>query len=137
MLKPLRKIMAQFILADSRTILLQRPSLEKTPTGGYRKAAWEIQPAQEFRLVPYKRKLTDLVRVMANGEIPTEQYTLIGFWNCNLQRLDEFELDGNYYRVQEIEPHTDATEFTDRKVAQLIMIGKEGVSWIDPELPDG
>lgn len=131
MIEPLRKVMAEFIKADGREILLQRPSFEKTPTGGFKKAAWEVQSAQIMRLVPYKRRLTDLVRSMASGEIPHLAYVLVGLWDCNLQRMDEFELDGSYYRVQELEPHT-TTVYTDRKVAQLVLLQPEGVDWIDP-----
>lgn len=130
MLGPLRKVMAEFIRADAKSIILQRPTLEKTPLGGYRKVAWEIRPEQFFRLVPYKRRLTDLIRVMANGDLPVIQYVLVCPYNADVKRLDEFELDGSYYQVEGLEPHTAVEQFTDRKVAQLVVLGPDGVEWV-------
>lgn len=127
---PLRKVMAAFIRADSRSIVLRRPSHEKTDTGGFRKSGFVPLPAQDFRLVPYKRRLTDMVRNMQNGEIPNLLYVLVGFHNADVQRNDEFELDGAYYRVQGLEPHTAVEEYTDRKVAQLMVLDKAGVTWL-------
>lgn len=132
MIPALRRVMAEFIAADSRSIELQRPKLEKTPTGGFKKAAWEILPAQNFRLVPYKRRLTDLVKNMANGEIPHIAYVMVCPWDSDIKRLDEFDMDGAYYRVQGLEPHTAVQEYTDRKVAQVVVLDKEGVEWITP-----
>jgi len=132
MIPHLRRVMEEFIKSDSRQIMLQRPTLEKTPAGGFKKAAWNVLPEQTFRLIPYKRRLTDLVRAMASGEIPHIQYVLVGLWNADVQRMDEFELDGAYYRVQGLEPHTAAEEYTDRKVAQLVVLDKAGVDWVQP-----
>ncbi|MGX9924109.1 hypothetical protein ACWIG4_30145 [Streptomyces sp. NPDC002248] len=125
--------MREFILSDSRQIRLQRPVFEKTPTGGYKKSAWEVLPEQTFRLVPYKRRLTDLVTSVADGEIPTLLYVLVGFWDADMKRMDEFELDGSYYRIQSLEPHTAVEEYTDRKVAQLTSLQPEGVEWVVPD----
>lgn len=122
--------MAAFIAADSRSIPLMRPSFERTPTGGFKKSAWTVQAAQDFRLVPYKRRLTDLVSNMAAGELPHLMYVLVGTYNCNIERMDEFELDGAFYRVQGIEPHTGVEAYTDRKVAQLVVLDKDGVEWV-------
>lgn len=132
MIKPLRKVMAEFIKADSREIMLHRPTLEATPTGGFKKASWEVLPAQTFRLVPYKRRLTDLVKTVAPGEIPYLLYVLVGFYDADIKRMDEFELDGAYYRVQGLEPHTAVELYTDRKVAQMVLLNAEGVEWVTP-----
>lgn len=132
MIGPLRKIMAEFIAADSRSIQLRRPTLEKTPTGGFKKGNWSTLAAQDFRLVPYKRRLTDLVSLKADGEIPHLMYVLVGKWDCDVQRMDEFVLDGAYYRVQAKEPHTAVQQYTDRKVAQLVVLDKDGVEWVTP-----
>lgn len=125
----LRPVMAEFIKADGRSIVLRRPTFNKTASGGYLKTDFASLPAQTFRLVPYRRRLTDLVTPQADGEIPTMPYTLVGFWNCDLQRMDEFTLDGVYYRVTGIEPHTNDRAHTDRVVAQLIALNADGVTW--------
>lgn len=135
MIPELRKILREFILADERRIILQRPTFAETATGGYVKGNFVAQPEQSFRMVPYKRRLTDLVKMKDEGEIPNIPYILVGFWNCNLQRMDEFFLEGAYYRVQALEPHTgdgqnlDARAHTDRVVAQLVGLDRENVTW--------
>lgn len=135
MLGPLRRVMTEFIRADSRQIMLMRPNIERTSSGGIKKASWTMLEEQTFRLVPYKRRLTDLVKIVADGEIPNIQYALTGFWNADIQRWDEFTLDGAYYRVQGLEPHTAVEEITDRKVAQLLVLDKAGVEWDDEAQP--
>lgn len=125
----LRKVMAAFIEADGRSITLQRPEFTKTDTGGYAKSNFTPQPPQTFRLVPYRRRLTDLTTPKADGEVPTLPYVLVGYYNSNIQRMDEFTLDNVYYRVQGIEPHTNDRVHTDRVVAQLIALDVGGVTW--------
>lgn len=129
MIGPLRKVMAEFIRADKRDIALRRPLFEKTDTGGYLKTNWSILPEQEFRLVPYKRRLSDLIKVVDAGDIPHINYVLVGFYNCDIQVADEFELDGAYYQVEGIEPHTANPDYTDRVVAQLMVLDSERVAW--------
>lgn len=127
---PLRKVMAAFIKADGRSITLQRPSFSHTSTGGYVKGGFQALPPQVFRLVMYRRRLTDLTTPKSDGEVPTLPYVLVGVYNSNIQRMDEFTLDGAYYRVQGIEPHTNDRVHTDRVVAQLIALDQAGVTWV-------
>lgn len=130
MAKALRQVMAAFIKADGRAIVLNRPSFSTTTTGGYVKGAYTALPAQTFRLVPYRRRLTDLVTPQAGGEIPTIPYVLVGVYNSNIQRMDEFTLDNVFYRVEGLEPHTNDRVHTDRVVAQLIALDASGVTWV-------
>lgn len=126
----LRKVMAAFIAADGRQITLNRPQFSTTGTGGYVKGGYTpINPPQLFRLVPYRRRLTDLTTPKADGEIPTIPYVLVGLYNSNIQRMDEFTLDGVFYRVQGLEPHTNDRVHTDRVVAQLVALDQAGVTW--------
>lgn len=127
---PLRKVMAAFIKADGRSITLQRPSFSHTGSGGYVKGSFQALPPQVFRLVMYRRRLTDLTTPKADGEVPTLPYVLVGVYNSNIQRMDEFTLDNAYYRVQGIEPHTNDRVHTDRVVAQLIALDQAGVTWV-------
>lgn len=128
MTQALRKVMAEFIRADGRSITLMRPTFAKTPTGGYIKDSFQALDPQVFRLVPYKRRLTDLTTTKADGEVPTLPYVLVGAFNSDVERMDEFVLDGVYYRIRGLEPHT-TTPYTDRKVAQLVALDQEGVTW--------
>lgn len=129
MVTQLRKVMAAFIAADAYSIVLQRPTFSHTATGGYVKGPYTSVPAQRFRLVPYRRRLTDLTTPTADGEVPTIPYVLVGVYNSNIQRMDEFSLNGTFYRVQGMEPHTNDRVHTDRVVAQLIALDAEEVTW--------
>lgn len=129
MTSALRKVMAEFIRVDGRSITIHRPEFSRTATGGYAKGNYTQLPPQIFRLVMYKRRLTDLTTSKAEGEIPVLPYVLVGYYNSNIQRMDEFSLDGVFYRVQGIEPHTAVETYTDRKVSQLIALDGEKVSW--------
>ena len=121
--------MAAFIEADGRDVVLHRPEFTETATGGYVKGEYSDIPSQRFRLVPYRRRLTDLTTPQADGEVPTLPYVLVGNYNCNLQRMDEFTLDGVFYRVQGLEPKTNDRLHTDRVVAQLIALDEGAVTW--------
>lgn len=129
MTQALRRVMYRFIQADGRSIPLQRPTFSHTATGGYVRGNYSSLPPQLFRLVPYKRRLTDLTTPTADGEVPTLPYVLVGLYNSNIQPMDEFTLDGVFYRVQGIEPHTNDREHTDRVVAQVIALDKGEVTW--------
>jgi len=129
MTQALRKVMGAFIKADGRSIVLMRPTFSTTPTGGYVKGDYSTLDAQIFRLVPYKRRLTDLTTSKADGEIPLLPYVLVGAFDSDVERMDEFTLDGVFYRVQGIEPHTNDRVRTDRVVAQLIALDERGVTW--------
>lgn len=126
----LRVVMREFIMADGHLITLQRPTFHTSATGGTTRGVFfPVTPAQWFRLVPYRRRLTDLTTPQADGQIPTIPYTLVGLYNSNIQPWDEFTLNGAYYRVQGIEPGTNIRTTTDRVVVQLIALDKDGVTW--------
>lgn len=125
----LRKVMKAFIDADGYPIVLNRPNMHRTGTGGYVKNGFTALPPQTFRLVMYRRRLTDLTTPTADGEVPTIPYVLVGYHDANIQRYDEFHLNGAYYRVQGLEPHTADRNHNDRIVAQLITLDQEGVTW--------
>lgn len=125
----LRKVMGEFIRADGRLITLRRPTFSKTATGGYVKGDWVTLTPQTFRLVMYRRRLTDLTTPKSDGEVPTLPYVLVGAFDSDVERMDEFSLDGVYYRIQGLEPHTNDRVHTDRVVAQLIALDEDKVTW--------
>jgi hypothetical protein len=53
--------------------------------------------AQKLRLLPQEDGATE--RTTAEGESATPQFMLMGPWNANMQRFDEFTLDGVRYQV--------------------------------------
>lgn len=119
-LRILRKNLEAFIKADARSITLYRKVKVDSGAGSWvwSDSAEMINP-QTFRLVPQKRRLSDLIENTQDGPIPSIQYVLVGYWDANVSRGDEFSINGTHYRVVAIEPHTNERAFTDRVVAQL------------------
>lgn len=103
----LRRNMAAFIAADPLMISLIRTPLVETAAAGYVKGSPVTLAPQQFRLGTFKRRLTPYTAITANGQIPVMSYILIGRYTADIQRDDEFYLNGDHYTVISIEPKTD------------------------------
>lgn len=119
----LRKNMDAFIRADPLDIVLVRTEKKRTVSGGYVQVAPTPLPPQQFRLVPFKRRLSNFVARTDDGEIPGEDWVLVGRINVDIQRDDTFTYNGDEYRIISIEPKTDDRSKTDRVVAEVQMLG--------------
>jgi hypothetical protein len=53
------------------------------------------------------------------GSIPYQGWTMIGYWDADVQTDDEFELNGDHYKVKRITPDTGEREFADRVTVLL------------------
>lgn len=116
----LRKNLDAFIRADPVTITLIRSQKLKSAAGGYTKGLPQDITPQQFRLVTFQRRLYSFTNTgQVSGYVPVLKYVLIGRYNCDIQRDDEFYLNGNHYKVSSIEPKTADSATTDRVVAEL------------------
>lgn len=115
-----RKNLDAFIRADPIKVALSRQTKVESDAGGFIKGPAQTLELQEFRLVPFKRRLYDYTMNSSSGRIPMEQFALVGRFNVDIERDDEFTIGKNRYRVKSIEPQTneDRTK-TDRVVAML------------------
>lgn len=111
--------MKVFIQADYRDIIIERPVKTKTNAGSWIEGNPEEIGPQRFRLIPAKRRHSDPEIDSQDGNIPAQDWTMIGYWNADIQRDDEFTLNGDRYKVTAITPDTAEREFTDRVTAQL------------------
>lgn len=109
-----RQTMTVYIAADPVTVVFTRYPRIDDGAGGWRKGVAEQVAPQVMRLVPYKRRLSALTDMVTPGEIPNVQYSLIGQYNADVQRYDEFELGGEWMKVIGVEPKGDASVMTDR-----------------------
>ncbi len=114
----LRRNIDVFIKADPALIELKRSTKVETPAGGWTET-FSILPPQEFRLVPFKRRLTAQEVNTQDGPIPRLSYTLVGRYNVDVEKGDIFDLNDDRWRVVGVEPNTDRRERTDRVVAEL------------------
>ena len=92
-----RRITAEFIAADAQSIVLLRSPRTPDGAGGFEVGAPVSQPAQTFRLLPQEDGAT--ARTTADGESATPEYMLMGEWNCNMQRYDEFVIGSRRYQI--------------------------------------
>lgn len=114
----LRRNINAFIKADPVELSLNRIQKVDTPAGGWTEESYDIPP-QEFRLVPFKRRLTNQEANTQDGPIPHLSYSIVGRYNVDIEKGDFFDLNGDRWRVVGVEPNTDRRDRTDRVVAQL------------------
>lgn len=122
----LRFNMKVFIAADYRDITIERPTKTATNAGSWVEGNPELIAPQRFRLIPAKRRHSNPEVDSQDGDIPVQDWTMIGYWDSNIQRDDEFELNGDRYKVVAITPDTGEREFTDRVTAQVEIRSKAG-----------
>lgn len=96
-LKVQTRLSAAFIDADARTVVLQRRTRTSDGAGGTSVGEPVAQFPQRMRLLPQEDGAT--ARANADGESATPEYMLMGLPDCNMQRFDEFTLDGIRYQV--------------------------------------
>ena len=96
-LKAQRRISRAFIDADGRDVILLRSPRLDDGAGGFSLGPSVPQGPQRLRLLPQEDGATE--RTTAEGETATPQYMLMGPWDANMQRWDEFELDGIRYQI--------------------------------------
>lgn len=96
-LKVQQRITKAFIAADARSVTLLRSVRTSDGAGGYATSDPEEVPPQVLRLLPQEDGAT--ARTTADGEAATPQYVLTGQTGADIQRFDEFVLDGRRYQV--------------------------------------
>lgn len=92
-----RRLTLGFLAADSREITIQRRPRTSDGAGGTVAGDPVSLPPQDFRLLPSEDGAT--ARTTAEGETATPEYMLLGRWDADLQRFDEFEIDGRRFQV--------------------------------------
>ncbi len=120
-LKALRRNLREFIRADPVQIVLTRTPKTATTNGSYVDGTPTDLPAQTFRLVPFKRRLTDQEANTQDGDIPLIPYVLVGHWDADVERDDAFTYQGRNCVVVGIEPKSGDTTSNDRLVVEFEM----------------
>lgn len=93
-----RKLTDSFIRADEQQIQLIRKTKVPNGAGGYRETMVPLAP-QGFRLIPLQDSTGESGRTTADGKQVTPAYMLQGRYNCDMQRYDQFVIDGKRYEV--------------------------------------
>ena len=120
----LRRNLAEFISVDPVNISLVRtPQVFNPSTGSWTKGSPVTLNPQQFRLVPFKRRLSDTTQNTQDGALNVADYTIVGRYNVDVEKGDEFAHNGLNYRVIDLEPKSDDRSQTDRVVAALEIRG--------------
>lgn len=109
-----RSNLSTYIAADPVTLIFTRYPRVEDGAGGWRKGSPTQTAPQQMRLIPYKRRLSSLTDMVTPGEIPNAQYSLIAAYNADVQRYDEFELNGEWMKVIGVEPKSHIPDMSDR-----------------------
>lgn len=95
-----RQLTAAFIKADYLVVVLNRAVWTSDGAGGEVKGPPTPLPPQRMRLIPLGSAGDGVQeRVTANGEAVTPSYKLLGLYDCDMDRWDEFVVDGRRYEV--------------------------------------
>lgn len=119
-----RRLTKELIKAETAEISLVRPTLTKTAGGGLKKDFDTNLPVQRFRLVPFKKRLTQMTRDTPDGNIINLAYVLIGEHDADVKPGDYFEWEGGMYDVISIEPNVSY-----RVAANITYRGKKAEQW--------
>ena len=91
-----------FIEADKKTVVLLRSTRTPNGQGGFTISAPASRPAQTMRLIPTSGNRS-IERATIEGRSVTPDFILLGEWNCDMQRFDEFVDQGMRYQVVWVE----------------------------------
>lgn len=109
-----RNNLKAYISADPVIVSFRRYPKVDDGAGGWKKGPVQNIAPQTMRLVPYKRRLSSLTDHTSDGDIPNVQYSLVATIDADVQRWDEFTLNGAEYKVMGIEPKTQIRDIADR-----------------------
>lgn len=109
-----RNNLRAYINADPVIVSFRRYPKVDDGAGGWKKGPVQNIAPQTMRLVPYKRRLSSLTDHTSDGDIPNVQYSLVATIDADVQRWDEFTLNGAEYKVMGIEPKTQIRDIADR-----------------------
>lgn len=110
-----RRNLKTYIAADPVTVVFTRFPQVSDGAGGWRKGQPTQVAPQMMRLVPYKRRLSSLTDMVTAGDIPHAQYSLVAEYDADVQRYDEFELNGEWMKVIGVEPKSSIPDMSDRQ----------------------
>lgn len=119
-LKMMRRSLSAFIRAEEVPIVFTRTVKTETTNGSWTEndAPLSLDP-QMFRVVPFKRRLVHQEADTQDGAIPVISYVLVGRPGVDVQRDDEFELQGRHCKVVGVEATTANEDETDRVVVEF------------------
>jgi hypothetical protein len=92
-----RQLTIVFIEADPLELQLRRPVRTADGAGGYVDAMVNVGSLQRLRLIRQQDQSDE--QLTADGRMIAPTYVLMGSYLADIQRWDEFELNGERYQI--------------------------------------
>lgn len=98
-----RRQVQAIINSDPEWVVFNRTTLVKQPDNSYKEGPSTPIAAQKVCFIPFKRRLTESIINSEFGEIPGQPYVLVGNYQLDVKRNDEFTWQGDKYVVQALD----------------------------------
>lgn len=121
----LRRLLKEFVKADPREVIISRSVKIDSDNGSWTEGNPEVLDPQIFRLVPMKRRLSGLEVDTQDGHLQVEDWVLVGSVKSDIMADDEFDMNGDHFKVVRVEPKVNDRAKADRVVVQVTMQGGE------------
>jgi hypothetical protein len=96
-----RRQIDAMIEADPVDVIFLRRTKVPTPSGGYTLSApTPLSEAQEVRLIPFKRRMTEFLNNTELGDLPDLPYIILGRHDLDCERDDLFSINGQDFQVK-------------------------------------
>lgn len=123
-MKPVERIMSRrqiraMVEADEFQLVLTRRAKVDLPDGGWRWGPEVVLPPQTATLLPYKRRMSDMVIDTEQGDLTVYQYLVVAEGPLDILRDDEFEHLDRKFRVDSVDVKTEV-----RTSASVIYLGR-------------
>lgn len=98
-----RRQIDEMIRRDAEYISFRRKTRIRTADNGWIEGPEETLAPQQVSLIPFKRRMTEIMVNTEFGDVPDLPYVLLGRHNLNIQQYDTFTLRGEEFRVESID----------------------------------
>lgn len=102
-----RRQINRMIEDDRVTVTFTRRERLSAPGGGWRWGNPRTLDPQEAGLIPFKRRMSDFVINTELGQVIDGAYVLLGRHDFDVKREDTFELNGERFRVKQVDVKTE------------------------------
>lgn len=98
-----RRQIARLINADKVEIVISRRPRVTAPGGGWRYGVGVNLPPQIVSIIPFKRRMSEIVINTESGDVLSGDYVILGEHDLDVARYDTFTLAGEHFRVIQVD----------------------------------
>ena len=99
-----RRQVAAWKVARSVELVLTRYTRTADGAGGWTRTNPQTLMPQKFRIVVFKRRLTQFMDNIEEGNVPNLSYTVVGPPDADIEVGDTFVFEGKDYEVEAVDP---------------------------------